>query len=524
VLLAWTWLVAACAPSPAPPGDEHPLFSSTQVARLDLELTDEARRRSDQDGKAWVPARLRVAGELVDVQVRRKGHRSLRSWRGKPALKIRLSRPVHGLAELVLNNLVEDPTLVREALAYRLHREAGVAAPRTGFVDLRVNGRPYGLYLHVEAPDEQLLARHYDDASGGLFEGEYGCDLYPDDVEGFEKDAGEEGRGPLRALVEVAHRDPDLLVGEAGPLDRPRVLAYLAVSAVIGDFDGYRHAHNYRLYHDPSTDRWSLLPWGLDRTFRKRLALTDSGGLLARRCFADAGCRLAYLRQAEQVAARLEALVQAGEVERLFALADRVAKPGAERRRRRAQLLAFLRNRPAEVRAQLGCLGPEGEVDADGDGWGCLDCDDRDPTVHPGARELCDGVDDDCSDAVTCGCEELEVAGTRFQLCELPMGHADAEAFCRGLGRRLARVVDKRTARGLGRALGERGKQRWWIGLSDRQVEGEFVWADGEAVDEERWGRGQPDDAACGEDCVALRSDGKWSDAHCELRRPFVCE
>ena len=105
VHLAWIGLLAACAPSPGPPGDEHPLFSSTQVARLELELTDEARRRSDDDGKAWVPARLLVAGELVDVQVRRKGHRSLRRWRGKPSLKIRLSRPIHKLSELVLNNL-----------------------------------------------------------------------------------------------------------------------------------------------------------------------------------------------------------------------------------------------------------------------------------------------------------------------------------------------------------------------------------------------------------------------------------
>lgn len=35
--------------------------------------------------------------------------------------------------------------------------------------------------------------------------------------------------------------------------------------------------------------------------------------------------------------------------------------------------------------------------DADGDGYGsCLDCDDTDPSVHPGAIEACDGVDTDC--------------------------------------------------------------------------------------------------------------------------------
>ena len=68
----------------------------------------------------------------------------------------------------------------------------------------------------------------------------------------------------------------------------------------------------------------------------------------------------------------------------------------------------------------------EGSPDSDGDGWkDCidedddndgtadgLDCQPTDPTVHPGADELCDGVDNDCNGAVDEGAPDLDQDGT----------------------------------------------------------------------------------------------------------------
>jgi hypothetical protein len=53
----------------------------------------------------------------------------------------------------------------------------------------------------------------------------------------------------------------------------------------------------------------------------------------------------------------------------------------------------------------LGCPAPgddkNADADIDGDGWGGdADCDDNSAAVHPGADEVCDGFDNDCSGAV----------------------------------------------------------------------------------------------------------------------------
>ena len=62
-------------------------------------------------------------------------------------------------------------------------------------------------------------------------------------------------------------------------------------------------------------------------------------------------------------------------------------------------------------------------VDNDGDGYTTsTDCDDGDPAINPGATELCDGIDNNCSGSVdeTCGC----VHGTTRSCYSGPAGTA----------------------------------------------------------------------------------------------------
>jgi hypothetical protein len=107
------------------------------------------------------------------------------------------------------------------------------------------------------------------------------------------------------------------------------------------------------------------------------------------------------------------------------------------------------------------------------------------------------------------------------------MPWVDAAAFCLARGGALARVDGQAQSAALYRAARRLDPtDRWWIGLSDRETEGEFRWTDGAPVgDEAVWSAGEPDNEGCNQDCVALKKDagGRWHDTHCGQPRPFIC-
>jgi hypothetical protein len=534
-----------CDADASQPGSRPEDFYSLRVMpTFEIELAPGAREALADAPREWVKARFRYRGKTWDpVAVRLKGHRSMRKLDDKPSLKVKFDEYVKqrflGLRSITLNGMVEDPTLVREALGYRLYRELGVPAPDTGYAQVSLDGQPLGLYLLVESVDEEFLDRRFGDHDGDMYEGEYGCDLFPEDVAGMEREVGGKDRRELAALVAAAGGPvAGLIGGEEARFDRS-ALSYLAVSAFLGDFDGYRHSHNYRLYRDPEDRRWFFVPWGIDRVFYKRLEPFDSNGVVARRCFGDRACRVAYVKELRRVLAAADKLDLARGAD---VLASLVAEASASDPRRphspektatsRARLRKFIASRAADLAEELSCLDGDREVDRDGDGHGCMDCDDSDPAVHPGAFETCNRTDDDCSglvdDSPACAdpCPTAVIAGATFALCELPMSWTDAAAFCMARGGALARIDSREQSQELYREARRLDpKSRWWIGLSDRSAEGSFEWIDGAPLSFTAWARGEPNNDTCNQDCAALkrRGDGAWHDTHCGQAQPFVC-
>ncbi len=522
-----------------------PIYALDLMPELHFSLDEKAVEKLKKKPRKYVRATLRYNGtQYTDVAIRLKGHRSMRKLDDKPALKARFDKynddgRFLGQRELTLNNMVEDPTMVREVLGYRLYREAGVSAPHAGYATVTINGEPKGLYAVIETIDTLFLARRFDDSGGNLYEGEYGCDLYPDDVPGFDHDEGPGGdeREDLAAFARAASGADEALFGSQSPLDMPSFLSYLAVSALIGDFDGYRHSHNYRIYHEPTKDKWYFVPWGIDRVFKKNNSIYDSQGLLAKRCFGHAPCRLEYLRTMRRVIdhfAKLnldQGLVVVGSFIDKAARADS-KKPYTDDKTGiyRSRLLRYLNERTETVEKELACLDGNGnEIDRDGDGYGCMDCNDKVPEIHPGAKETCNNIDNDCSgladDAAACPCPSHDIGGQIFYFCDLAMTWAEAADHCAAQNLELARIESVEQSKAVYKQARKYNKERWWIGLSDRAKEDRFVWRDGSPGEFTFWARGEPDNDACNQDCVAIKEGGKgrWHDTHCGQMRPFLC-
>ncbi|XP_072030540.1 uncharacterized protein [Amphiura filiformis] len=77
------------------------------------------------------------------------------------------------------------------------------------------------------------------------------------------------------------------------------------------------------------------------------------------------------------------------------------------------------------------------------------------------------------------------------------------------------------------------GSDHFWIGLNDRNIEGDYRWSDGTSRNFEKWGvgqpRGLPDDftpfSNAGEDCIKVNgTSGHWYDDMCFLSKKFVLQ
>ena len=71
------------------------------------------------------------------------------------------------------------------------------------------------------------------------------------------------------------------------------------------------------------------------------------------------------------------------------------------------------------------------------------------------------------------------------------------------------------------------GDASYWIGATDIDFEGNFVWMSGTPWSYENWKSGQPNNYGSGEDCATLGGGGEggeWMDRGCEQKFLPLCQ
>jgi hypothetical protein len=274
---------AASSPQPetpdaAPPGPDP--FTLDVLHEVDITVDPVYWDALENDTENRIPCTFVFDGEtLENVGIRKKGGiGSVSSLNDKPGFSLKFNEFVMGqrlgpVRRLILNNAIQDPTLLSEHLGYEIARRAGLAAPRTSHARVTLNQRTLGIYVVKEAINKDFLAPAFGNGDGNLYEGPYGADFgtAPETLE--LKDELEEmrTRDDLFAFAAGFAAVPDTGLRDylAARLDLPAFLTFYAVDAATNHWDGYAYnINNYYLYHRPSDDRFVPIHHGMDQLFQ----------------------------------------------------------------------------------------------------------------------------------------------------------------------------------------------------------------------------------------------------------------
>lgn len=120
--------------------------------------------------------------KYYNVGIRPKGNTSLTNVASddttdRYSFKIKFNEYVdgqnyNGMKSLVLNNIIQDKTYMKEYITYDLYSSLGVATPEMSYSNITINNETWGLYLAIEVIDERYLENNFGTSEGNLYKPE----------------------------------------------------------------------------------------------------------------------------------------------------------------------------------------------------------------------------------------------------------------------------------------------------------------------------------------------------------------
>ena len=261
------------------------VFDSNVLHEIQITVDDGDLDALESDRENRVPCTFSFDGvELSNVGVRQKGGLgSSSTLDGKPGFSVKFNefvagQKLHGLRKLLLNNALEDATLLSEHIGYESYRLAGRPATFTAHAVVTLNGRVYGVYVVKEPINVDFLERSFGSASadGNVYEGNYHPDdqqlgdfvIHPEELDLKDEVEDMRSRAGAVALAAAIRDTPDAQFSGvvSGRLDLDGYITSLALDTVLGYWDSYAYfLNNYYLYDNPADGRFVYLPHGMDQ-------------------------------------------------------------------------------------------------------------------------------------------------------------------------------------------------------------------------------------------------------------------
>jgi spore coat protein H len=329
LLLPLVALVPLLSAHPAAAQTAADLFdvSTLQEIRLSVNTRDLAVLRAHTDRNTYYVADLAWRNIKVrNVGIRSRGQGSRNPI--KPGYRVEIARYTTGqtfvgLTSLVLDNVWQDDSLVREKLAFDMFERMGQPAPRESFCRLFINGDYQGVYNITEEIDGDFARRVTGESDGTVFEYHWSADgiwhaeelgsrdAYKAKLEPRTHvlDADSTLYDPIAALFhEINGPDDAVWRSRVEPyMDLEQFMTHVAIEQFVAENDGvlgYAGMNNFYLYRLEGTTRHRLFVWDKDNAF---LFLdsplpTTSDNVLFRRAMTYPDLREIYFSSLERCA------------------------------------------------------------------------------------------------------------------------------------------------------------------------------------------------------------------------------
>ena len=225
-----------------------------------------------------VPAQLIIDGKRLEIDVAYRGSH-IRAF-PKKSYQVSFYKPkkFRGSKHIHLNAEFKDPSLIRNKLSFDFFAELGVLSPQSRHIYLIQNGKAEGVYLEIEAVDENFLNRR-GLPKGSIFyavDGDANFSLMSDlDKEtkkslqlGYDRKIGDpkDDYHLQEFIFKVNTLTNDEFEKEIQKfVDVDKYLRWMAGIIFTSNYDGF--VHNYALYRNGETCLFEIIPWDYDATW-----------------------------------------------------------------------------------------------------------------------------------------------------------------------------------------------------------------------------------------------------------------